>query len=723
MDNTFTNSNQMKKKSRGIYHFFLVVLLFTLFFSFNSSRAQEEEKTDTLKYEIKDVVVTGTRTQERMIDVPFSVFKVDKVELSLGRKTIARDVLADVPGLFLQTQYSNHSLRISLRGYGSRSNTGVRGIKILQQGIPVSEPDGQTVVDDIDFTSLSGVEVVKGNLSSLYSNAPGGVINFTTDITFPESFVMSANQFGGYGLRQNGFKVGVATSGYRFFLSYYYRNNTGYRPHAGEYQHLVNAVYQGYIGNKSLLTILGAYTYGDIKLPGSLTQEEFNADPYQANPLAVSQDYKSLTKKGRIGVKFETTFGKSNNNEIEISGYGGVKNGENAGYQYYSYATRYSLGSILKFTNKSNILNHENKFTIGMDYAYQSGPVLDFDNIGGQKDITLLQNNYNGSLSNIGFYLMNHYNLIAEKFDVFLLSRFDKNVFTNTIFLPSYKKDNARSMQNFAPKLGLNYKLTPYIALYSSYGLSYDYPALSELENTALSTNPQLSLDPDLNPEKSYNFELGIKGNVINSESEFMRKVFFDITFFDYQVKNEIVPYLIFQDTYFRTANKTRRVGLESGIKTEPFEGIEFTVNYTWTNFKYIQYQTILQTSSGNKKADFSGNKVPAIPIHSVNIILNYEYELSDDLSGLLQWDCDYFSKMYANDGNTEYAPGYFYGNVMAGLNVKLNNYKITGYVGLRNIFDKKYIGFVNINDYLGRYYEPGEPRYFFMGLNFSYQL
>lgn len=704
-------------------HFIVSLTAILLIFSFafpDFTAAQEKE--DTLKYQIKDVIVTGTRTQERMIDVPFSVFKVDKVELSLGRKTIARDVLADVPGLFLQTQYSNHSLRISLRGYGSRSNTGIRGIKILQQGIPVSAPDGQTVVDDIDFTSLSGVEVVKGNLSSLYSNAPGGVINFTTDITFPESFVMSANQFGGYGLRQNGFKVGIATSGYRFFLSYFYRNNTGYRPHAGEYQHLVNAVYQGYIGKKSLLTILGAYTYDDIKLPGSLTQSEFNANPYQADSIAVSQDYTSLAKKGRIGVKFETSFGKSDNNEIEISGYGGVKDGENAGYKYYSYATNYSLGSILKFTNKSNILNHENKFTIGMDYAYQSGPITDFDNIGGRKGIDL-QNNYNGSLSDIGFYLMNHYNLIKKKFDVFILSRFDKNVFTNSNYFPIGKKDTTRSMQNFAPKIGLNYKLTPYIALYSSYGLSYDYPALSELENTALSTQPRLSLNPDLNPEKSYNFELGIKGNVINSESEFMRKVFFDITFFDYLVENEIVPYLIFQDTYFRTANKTRRVGLESGITTEPFEGIEFTVNYTWTNFKYDLYKTVLNTDSGPRNADFSGNKVPAIPTHSVNVILNYEFELSDDISGLLQWDCDYFSKMYANDSNSEYAPGYFYGNVMAGVNVKLNNYKITGYVGLRNIFDKKYIGFVNINDYLGRYYEPGEPRYFYMGLNFSYLL
>jgi iron complex outermembrane receptor protein len=84
----------------------------------------------------------------------------------------------DVPGLFLQSRYGGYDVRLSIRGYGNRSNSGIRGIRILQDGIPESEADGEGSVDAIDYTSLETVEIAKGNLSSLYTNAPGGVVNF-----------------------------------------------------------------------------------------------------------------------------------------------------------------------------------------------------------------------------------------------------------------------------------------------------------------------------------------------------------------------------------------------------------------------------------------------------------------------------------------------------------------------------------------------------------------
>ena len=143
----------------------LIGISVLLFLLTRSCFSQEREKKDTLVYEMQEVVVIGTRTFEKIIDIPYSVFRVDKKELSYGKKVSANDVLADVPGLFLQSRYGNHDLRVSIRGYGTRSNSGVRGVRILQDGVPESEPDGETVIDAVDFTSLGGVEVVKGNLS------------------------------------------------------------------------------------------------------------------------------------------------------------------------------------------------------------------------------------------------------------------------------------------------------------------------------------------------------------------------------------------------------------------------------------------------------------------------------------------------------------------------------------------------------------------------------
>ena len=273
--------------------------------------AQEEKDTT---YEIQELVITGTRTYEKIIDIPYSVFRVDKKELKFGMKVSAKDVLADVPGLFLQSRFGNHDVRISIRGFGARSNSGIRGIRILQDGIPESEPDGETVIDAIDFTALGGVEVAKGNLSSLYSNAPGGVVNFITDLYFPSNYVSSVNQGGKYGFLQNGFKLGLKSNDNRFFLSYNYRNLNGFREHSNEFRHLVNSVYEGYVGQNSTISIFANYVNGINKLPGSLTQSEFDTDPFKADPLALSQDYRRESKKGRIGLRYKTSFGKEKNN-------------------------------------------------------------------------------------------------------------------------------------------------------------------------------------------------------------------------------------------------------------------------------------------------------------------------------------------------------------------------------------------------------------------------
>ncbi len=120
-------------------------------FSQENEKEREKEENDTMNVETQELVITGTRTLKKIIDIPYSVFRVDKKEMEYGRDLNAKDVLQDVPGLFLQTRFGS-DVRISIRGFGTRSNAGVRGIRILQDGIPESDPDGETAIDAIDFT-------------------------------------------------------------------------------------------------------------------------------------------------------------------------------------------------------------------------------------------------------------------------------------------------------------------------------------------------------------------------------------------------------------------------------------------------------------------------------------------------------------------------------------------------------------------------------------------
>ena len=154
---------------------FLALLLLLLIIS--PSLYSQDDDTDTSEYKTDEIVITGTRLEQKIIDIPYPVLRINQNSWITSRKIGVQDVLLTVPGLFLQPRYGNHDTRITIRGYGSRSNTGIRGVRILLDGIPESEPDGQTRIEAIDFDAIGRIEVVRGYSSSLYANAPGGVIN------------------------------------------------------------------------------------------------------------------------------------------------------------------------------------------------------------------------------------------------------------------------------------------------------------------------------------------------------------------------------------------------------------------------------------------------------------------------------------------------------------------------------------------------------------------
>lgn len=703
------------------------LILILLFLSANTVFAQEDEdeERDSTKYEIEELTITGTRTYKKIIDIPYSIFRVDKKELSYGKKVSAKDLLQDVPGLFLQNRYGGSDLRISLRGYGTRSNIGIRGIRILQDNIPVSEADGQTVADEIDFNSLGGVEVVKGNVSSLYANAPGGVINFISDLYFPQSFARTINMIGKFGQKQTNERVGVKTDNFRFATSYNYKNIDGFRPHSSEYSHLINSVFEGYLGSRATLTILGSFVKSFNRFPGSLTAQEYNSNDYlQAYYLAVSQDFKRFTNKGRIAARYRSYVGKGQDNEIEVTGFGSIKNIESADVDAYTIQNRYSAGSFLRFRTKTKLLKRDNDFNIGMDYAFQSGPITDYENIGGQRGLTI-NNEIEDNIGNLGVYFYDQINILWNKLDFYVSGRYDKFVYSRNSLNYNGLRDTIRKFEQFTPKVALNFKLTKTVALYTSYGRGYDVPSASELNNNYFTSNQgATTLNPDLKPQVSDNFEVGIKGDLKNKKKgEWLRKAFFDITFFNYKIKDDLVPFIIGSKTYYRNAARTTRTGVEVGIKTEPVERVDMIINYIYTHFKYDAYDALVYDSTQTvSHQNYSGNMLPSYPSHILNFILEYEYKIGKNINGILQFDCDYVTKMYVDDKNSVSTSPYFFSNPMAGINITLNRLNILAFAQVTNITNRKYVGFVNINDYYGRYFEPNEPRNFIGGINISYK-
>jgi iron complex outermembrane receptor protein len=676
-------------------------------------------KVDSLSYSTDDVVVTATRVEKKIIDIPYPVIRLKNTQYKFLKKVSVDNVLENVPGLFLQSRYGNHDVRIAIRGFGSRSNTGIRGVRILLDGIPESEPDGQTRIEAIDFNSIGSIELVKGNSSSLYTNAPGGVINFINDIYFPYSFATQFNEFGSFNLRRNGLKFGVRTDKYGLLGTYSYHNYKGFRPHSEDYWHIFNTVVDVLPGDGTNLQIFGYFVDGLIKLPGSLTKEEFDEDPYQAAQREVDRDSKRITQKGRLGLKFNTKFGTNNNQEIEIVPYGTIKY-FNRTAATYRIMDRYGLGSSFRYINRHTIGGLDNEFSFGGDLLYQTGPVAEYNNIGGQKGDQLLSLT-DEIQGNNGIYFSDFLELYGKRFYLLLTGRYDNVYFENDDMLLG-SRSAFRRFEAFTPKAALNFKLTQSVAIYTSYGLSFDSPAGNEMDNYPTSSNPSINLNPDLNAQESRNFEIGIKGNIRSFDEQMFNNVSFEVTFFNIFIENEIIPFEVYGDVFFRNAAKTTRNGLEVGASVDVIEGLNLQASYTFSDFTYDEYIALtidsdLDTTSQN----FEGNYAPSVPQHNAFFAAAYSHMFTPNITGFIRGSVRYVSGMYVDDANSDKTDDYTTLNAGIGLDMVFGKFNILLSGGVNNISDIVYVGFVNINSSNGRYYEAGEPQNFYGGINFGY--
>lgn len=691
--------------------------------SLSRSKPQEAEVADSLHYVLEEVMVTATRSDKKIIDIPYAVHRFVNTQFKFDRKVAVNDVLGTVPGLFLQSRYGNHDVRISIRGFGSRSNTGIRGVRILLDGIPESEPDGQTRIEAIDFNSIGAIEVVKGNSSSLYTNAPGGVVNFINDIYFPRSFAVNFNQFGSFQLRQNGFKAGVRTPTHTFLATYNYHNYRGYREHSEDYWHILNTVLETRPGEKTNLQLLGYFVDGLIRLPGSLSKARFKEDPFQANPRDVGRDAKRITTKGRLGVRFNADLDEAGKNSLELNSYGTLKLFDRTA-RTYRVITRYGIGTSARYINKTHLLGRANEFSVGGDLLYQGGPVEEYQNINGQKGDALLTL-VDEVIGNAGAYFLNTFTLIPNRMDFIFSGRYDKVVFDQEDRLLGVRSAQNR-YEAFTPKIALNYKLTPAMAIYTSYGRSFDSPAGNELDNYPTSSNPNVLLNPDLKPQKSRNFEFGIKGAIFQRGALFFNNANFEATFFNSKIDNEIVPFEVFGEVYFRNSARTDRTGLEIGGNWEIVKDIRLETAYTFSDFKYDQYtaRSTEVDSTGNIvniDRDYSGNVVPSVPRHNLFLSLAFEPRLTAHLTGFVRTSYRHVSGMFTDDYNSEKSADYNIYGATLGLDLRFKRFNLLISGGVDNLFDEVYAGFININSTSREFYEAGAPRNYFGGVNLGY--
>jgi iron complex outermembrane receptor protein len=283
-------------------------------------------------------------------------------------------------------------------------------------------------------------------------------------------------------------------------------------------------------------------------------------------------------------------------------------------------------------------------------------------------------------------------------------------------------RSNNRRFEAFTPKAALNFKLLPNISIYTSYGFSFDSPAGNELDNFPTSSNTSVLINPDLKAQKSQNFELGIKGNLKNPEEQFLSNILFETTFFNSVIEDEIIPFEVFGDVFYRNAAQTTRRGLEVGADVDLLPWFNFQASYTFSDFSYDSYEAItINENLDTTTQNFSGNEVPSVPMHNVYLSLSLSQMLARGITGFIRGSFRQVSGMYVDDANSDKTGDYSLLNAGMGLDMVFGNFNLLVTGGINNILDKVFVGFININSANGRFYEAGEPRNFYAGINLGY--
>jgi len=662
---------------------------------------------------LKPVVVTVTRgTGRSALTSPFAITITSPDSLRPGlRHTAADETLGFIPGVIAVNRNNpSQDPRLSIRGFGARSTFGVRGVRVLRDGMPITLPDGQTPLDYLSLESVGRVEVLRGAASPLYGNASGGVVDLRTALPSTAAASLNARQW----LGSDGFSRSVVSgSGTSGNLGYIgdvaYTRSDGSRIHsASRATSLFARAATSLKGLELALTGLGLNN-PLAENPGALTIEEMRANPEAADPQSVRRNARKIVKQAQIGISANRS---TTHTDLTFSAFGGARSLDNPLTFAVVEVGRHTWGASTSVRLRGLLGKLENVLSTGVDWQSQNDLRKNFfvcaDTVtiltptpncpappSERGIITLDQREL---VSSAGWYLNDQLSL-SDRLSMVGGVRGDRvrfEVKDRLIAQTNPDDSGIRTLGAVSPVGGAVFRVAPTQSIYANVSTAFETPTATELGNHE---DGSAGINPDLDPQRSYTIEGGARGWI----GAVLR---YDASLFSTRVRDELVPFEIPSSNgrrYFRNAGRTRRNGAEVGAEVG-MSPASLMVSYTYSDFKFVDY-----TQSGS---DFRGNRIPGIPRHRLQSAGRIAKSRA-----FIVIENEVASHTFADDANTFRAPGYAVTNARGGFDLSRSAYRIGVSVGVQNVFDRTYASSLSVNAARARYFEPAPHRTFLAGL------
>ncbi|EMI5802392.1 TonB-dependent receptor PqqU [Klebsiella aerogenes] len=670
------------------------------------------------------MVVTATPTAVSELDTPAAVSVVNGDDMRQAAPRInLSESLGAVPGLQVQNRQNYaQDLQLSIRGFGSRSTYGVRGLRLYVDGIPATMPDGQGQTSNIDIGSIDSLEVLRGPFSALYGNSSGGVINVNTQTGSQPPTIEASSYYGSFGTWHYGLKAtgavgdGSQAGDVDYTVSTNRFTTHGSRDHSGARKNLTNAKLGVRINDVSKLTLL--FNSVDIKAndPGGLSYEEWQNNPRQS-PRGDQYNTRKTVKQTQAGLRYERQL--SQQDDLSVMMYAGER--ETTQYQSIPMApqlkpshsggvidlTRHYQGIDTRWTHRGELLVPVT-FTTGLDYENMSERRKGYENYvlvngapqyGEQGD---LRRNERNLMWNLDPYLQTQWQL-TQKLTLDAGVRYSSVWFdSNDYYVTPGNGDDSgdASYHKWLPAGSLKYAVTDAWNIYLSAGRGFETPTINEL---SYRSGNQSGLNFDLKPSTNETVEIGSKTRIGNG--------LFTAALFQTDTDNEIVVDSSSGGrTSYKNAGKTRRQGMELGLDQQFGDSWKLKAAWTWLD---ATYRTNVCGSS-----DCNGNRIPGIARNMGYASFGYQPEQGWYAGS----DIRYMGDIMANDANTAKAPSWTVVGLTTGYKWSYGKMDMDLFGRVDNLFDRNYAGSVIVNESNGRYYEPAPGRNFGIGMNLAWR-
>ena len=656
--------------------------------------------------DLEEIVVQATRMSRPLDSVPAAISVVNQAQIQLGRQQLGLDeALNRVPGVFMQNRYNfAQDLRVSIRGFGARSAFGIRGVKILVDGIPETLPDGQGQVDSIDLGAAQQIEVLRGPSSSYYGNASGGVISVTSERGPETPFANLRFSAGEYGAQKFQAKTGGQTERVNYFVSFSDSQIDGYREHSETENTQLSGRLEFDLGDRGSLLAVANYTDQPVSNdPGGINIAQAQADPRSARDRNLSFDGGEALEQTRLG--FVYTLPVGDGSELQVRNYYVSRDFNNRLPFFGGGAVdlqRFFAGGGISYTQQGILGGRPNRVVVGLDYDDQDDHRRRFNNdMGVLGALSLDQDEH---VTSTGLFVQDELS-ISDNVQLSFGVRFDQVEFdVGDRFLGNGDDSGVRKLDDVSPMIGLLANLSPDVTVYGTYSTSFETPTTTEFANPSGAGG----FNPLLEPQAATNLEVGLRGGVGS-------RTRYELAVFDIGVEDELIPYEIPSSPgrdFFANAGRSNRTGVEATLITQPTDRIGVTLSYTYADFTFADFLD----DNGN---DYSGNRIPGTVEQLVFAELSYRHPAG--WFGAL--DALHVGDQFANNANSVADGAYTLSNLRLGFDANRGGATFSPFVGVNNLFDQSYNSNIRLNAFGGRYYEPGPGRNIYAGVAVNFDL